>query len=149
MEDPHKPFSAGWFARNKLTVAIACGVGVLVLAAEGASDPPQPQPGFQTDGSEGGMGPQGGFDPQGGGMGPQGGFDPQGGGMGPQGGFDPQGGGTVPTAAPGGGVDMDEWRRREAESDEAQRRRIDTIREEERCRNSDGTEDTVSIHTGC
>jgi hypothetical protein len=55
----------------------------------------------------------------------------------------------VSPAAGDGGVDMDEWRRRQAQDDIEQRQRIDTIREEERCRNADGTEDTVSIHSGC
>ena len=50
----------------------------------------------------------------------------------------------------GGGVDMDAWRRREAESDEAQRRRIETIREEQRCVDPEtGEVRTVSIHVGC
>lgn len=70
---------------------------------------------------------------------------------------DPSGGGGSGPYSDGGGagsggsgeVDMDAWRRRERADDEAQRRRIESIREEERCRNSDGTVDTVSVHTGC
>lgn len=51
--------------------------------------------------------------------------------------------------ADSGTVDMDEWRRRQAQDDEAQRRRVDAVREEEPCRNSDGSVDRVSIHSGC
>ena len=56
---------------------------------------------------------------------------------------------TGPTTADSGTVDMDDWRRRQAEDDEIQRRRVDAVREEEPCRNTDGSVDRVSIHSGC
>lgn len=50
----------------------------------------------------------------------------------------------------GGGVDMDRWREEQRRDDEAQRRRIETIRETERCYDPEtGTTVEVSIHVGC
>ncbi len=50
----------------------------------------------------------------------------------------------------GGGVDMDRWREDQRRDDEAQRRRIETIRETERCYDPEtGRSYEVSIHVGC
>jgi len=50
----------------------------------------------------------------------------------------------------GGGFDMDRWREDQRRDDEAQRRRIETIREVERCYDPEtGRTYEVSIHVGC
>lgn len=50
----------------------------------------------------------------------------------------------------GGGFDMDRWREEQRRDDEGQRRRIDTIREVERCYDPEtGRTYEVSIHVGC
>ncbi len=50
----------------------------------------------------------------------------------------------------GGGFDMDRWREDQRRDDEAQRRRIDSIREVERCYDPEtGRTYEVSIHVGC
>ena len=50
----------------------------------------------------------------------------------------------------GGGFDMDRWREEQRRDDRAQRDRIDSIREVERCYDPDtGEVVEVSIHVGC
>jgi len=50
----------------------------------------------------------------------------------------------------GGGFDMDRWREEQRRDDEAQRRRIEAIREVERCYDPEtGRTYEVSIHVGC
>jgi hypothetical protein len=149
---PVQPFDA-FVKKNKFGLIAAAVVGLVIYANAGNSTPQQPGNGAPVV-----QGPQ-----QGPRQGPQQGPQQdgplvQGDGAGPY-----AGGGDIPYSGPvsgdggvtagpadgGGTVDMDEWRRRQAQDDEQQRRRIETIREEERCRNDDGTVDTVSIHTGC
>jgi hypothetical protein len=58
--------------------------------------------------------------------------------------------GSTRPSSPGGGFDMDEWRRGQARDDEAQRQRVETIRETQRCRDPEtGATYEVSIHAGC
>ena len=60
------------------------------------------------------------------------------------------GGGYRGGGGGGGGVDMDRWREDQRRDDEAQRRRIETIRETERCYDPEtGRSYEVSIHVGC
>jgi hypothetical protein len=131
--------------KNKFGLIGAAAVVLLIYANAGNGSTPQSGNGVRTvqvpqqdqqapqQGTEQGIGPV----VQGGDV-PDVGYDPSGGGV------------TVDTGTGGGsGVDMDDWRRRQAQDDEQQRRRVETIREEERCHNADGTDDTVSIHTGC
>lgn len=62
------------------------------------------------------------------------------------------GGGWTPTTAgdAGGGVDMEEWRRKNDAEDAQQRERVDSVREVQRCTDSaTGETREVSIHVGC
>ena len=144
--------------KNKVGLIVAAAAAALLFANAGNSNTVQPQPGNQLPAAQGPrqvpqQGPQQGPMTQGEDQTPYGRM-----GEAPEAGYDPSVGvvpAGVPAVDPGvtgggdSGVDMDAWRRRQAQDDIEQRQRVDTIREEERCRNSDGTEDTVSIHTGC
>jgi hypothetical protein len=60
------------------------------------------------------------------------------------------GGGSGSSGAKrGGGFDMDGWRAGQAADDDAQRRRIEAIREEQRCTLPDGTVVVTTIHAQC
>ncbi len=153
MGDPNRNDLQGWFQRNQKAVLIGGAIALLLAAVGSGSEissggdyqqPSQPcggpnQPSCSQGGDQGGGGTGYGDQGSGGtGYGDQGGGGQSGGG--------PVAGGGSPSD---GGVDMDQWRRDQERSDREQRNRIDAIREEERCRRSDGSNEVVSIHTGC
>jgi len=142
MTNPSGDQFRAWFEKNKTAVLVGVGVAALIVVAGGATESQQAPPPQQPPRSDGAPpGPPQGYPP----ANPQDGGYPQE----QQPSYDTQGPGPAPVSTPPSGIDMEERRRTEAADDERQRERIRTIREEEKCRRADGSEDVVPIHVGC